>query len=62
MGVIPTAVPQLDDSDNLDIGSMSFNSTLTKRALAKRDIPLDDTGDWATGRIITEPWKQTPTR
>jgi hypothetical protein len=47
MGVIPTAVPQLDDSGSLGIGSMSFNSTLTKRALANREIPPDGTGDWA---------------
>ncbi|KAH6632898.1 hypothetical protein C7974DRAFT_433112 [Boeremia exigua] len=47
MGVIPTAVPQLDDSGVLHIGSMSSNSALAKRAISKRDIPLDDTGDWA---------------
>jgi hypothetical protein len=47
MGVIPTAMPQLDDLGSLSIGSVSLNSTLNKRALAKRDIPLDDTGDWA---------------
>jgi hypothetical protein len=47
MGVIPTAVPQLDDSGSLGIGSTSFNSTLTKRALSKREIPMDGTGDWA---------------
>jgi hypothetical protein len=46
MGVIPTAVPQLDDLDILDVGSSNFNSSLSKRALAKRDIPLDGTGDW----------------
>jgi hypothetical protein len=46
-GVIPTAMPQLDDSASLDIGSISFNSTLTKRALVKREIPPDGTGDWA---------------
>ena len=44
--MIPTAVPQLDDSGNLDIESMSFNSTLTERALVKREIPPDGTGDW----------------
>jgi hypothetical protein len=46
MGLIPTAVPQLDGLDMLNVEASNFNSTLFKRALAKREIPPDGSGDW----------------
>jgi hypothetical protein len=46
MGLIPTAVPQLDGLDMLNVEASNFNSTLVKRALAKREIPPDGSGDW----------------
>ncbi|CAE7012155.1 chitinase [Pyrenophora teres f. teres] len=40
-GVVPTAVPQLDSSGDIDIVFDQSNTTITKR-----DIPDDGSGDW----------------